>query len=86
MYGNDISTKETQLISNKRASKTPNLKRAKNATNFLTILLYTQPTSATKDMRTRTMKMLLNQVIWALGVSIENLKQNDKTQLKKQRI
>ncbi len=36
VYGNDISTKETQPISNKRASsKTPNLKRAKNATNFL---------------------------------------------------
>ncbi len=35
VYGNDISTEETQLSSNKRVSKTPNLKCAKNATNFL---------------------------------------------------
>ncbi len=35
VYGNKISTEEAQLSSKKRASKMANLKRAKNATNFL---------------------------------------------------
>ncbi len=83
VYGNDISTKETQLISNKRASKTPNLKRAKNATNFLDYLVVHSTNQCYKGYED---KNDLNQVVWALGVSIENLKQNDKTQLKKQRI
>ncbi len=48
----EVSTGETQLISDKGAKKAPNLKQVQRTQQiFLTVLLYTQPTTATKDTK-----------------------------------
>ncbi len=48
----EISTEETQLISDKRTKKATNFKQMQRRQQiFLTVLLYTQPTNASKDMK-----------------------------------
>ncbi len=49
---NKISTEETQLISDKRTKKATNFKQVQRKQQIiLTVLLYTQPTNTSKDMK-----------------------------------